>query len=757
MMLWILFLVCVRIGFISTDYALTHFDWRNKSFPKYWTAYIQQQLVLSFSSPQSKKGPIKKAKVTTMIHSLCGDSVKFLLTARKESWLCHEHYAEPEPLGPKVIQPTLKTYVLFTHCSASKHQKLWRQYDLAPMLSLNMTFLCMRLRHVYGSWLKNTINIHGLGLQFYFGGIQSKFSVYPGKFLYFELLFELFHEASVIYESSVISENLVTSLQMLRGMQALTADPLKQVQNILAKQLNVFTYKIEITKFQVLRIHRSMNMQFNVRFFVFVGPGFYSRKMELSNKANTTTIESFQCIVLTIIPSKYNKTVNNINYTGKNLKQKVVTIKNSTHSFIEFNSSKDLFPHTTVQFIFLVRSPPEYTVNVTFLRFDYTGAPETTCLFGGVSCYNTNSSDWMEEYCFCNKYIDKDSVDWHTARNIFSSSSTYLLILFAYHQYSSFHVKLQFSPSSCRTVKPQSICEIFLASKASREVYVESLFYTLRQTKIIHTGHKYCTVVQLSSGFYRVYPHKASPWTKIHLQNMNYPYFCQTNFSIEPTMESVTGIYTANFFGDYQKDGFKLNISVFDSDSTSGNYTLQQGEGHSQVHRTKVITSLSKLSCDLSTVCSLNKQNFLASAQFLFNNKLRFIVFLHPWSGSWVNIVMYFVERKQITFTLNHAVQLVTDESAAWANLPVATDTDKVLVLSSKKNRVRHEMLFFSFYIEQAYDQAAYLQARQWKSTDLCLSPESLPFVLAVPGKCTVLTLYTEVLQVPGNKTDLHA
>ncbi len=354
-----------------------------------------------------------------MIHSLHGDSAKFLLRAQKESWLCHEHYAEPKP--PKVIQPTLKTYVLSTHCSASKHEKLWREYDLAPMLSLNMTFLCLRLRHVYGNWDKNTISIHGLDQQFTFGGIQSKFSVYPGKFLSIEVHFEIFCDASVIYESSVISENLVTSFQMLSGLQVLTADPLMQVQNILAKQLNVFTYKIEITKFQVLCLHRRTNMQLNVRIFVFVGPGFHSRKMELSNKANTTMIEGFQCIVQTIIPSKYSTQINNIIYTGKNLKQKVVTTKNSTHSFIEFNSGKDLFPHTTVQLVFLVRSPPEYTVNVTFIRFDYTGAPERTCLFGGTSCYDMTSSDWMEEYCFCNKYIDKDAVNWHTARSIFSS------------------------------------------------------------------------------------------------------------------------------------------------------------------------------------------------------------------------------------------------------------------------------------------------------------------------------------------------
>ncbi len=198
---------------------------------------------------------------------------------------------------------------------------------------------------------------------------------------------------------------------------------------------------------------------------------------------------------------------------------------------------------------------------------------------------------------------------------------------------------------------------------------------------------------------------------------------------------------------------------MFDSDSTYGNYTIQQGENHSQVHRTRDITSLSKLSDDLSTVWSLNKQNFLASAQFLFNNKLIFMIFLHPWSGSWVNIVMHFVERKQITFTLNHLVQLEMDKSDVWATLPVASDTDKVLVFSSKHKMKRYEMLFFSLHVQQTYVQAAYLQGRYWNSTDLYLSRESCSFVLAVPGKCTILILhvYTKVLQGPGNKTSLHA
>ena len=233
---------------------------------------------------------------------------------------------------------------------------------------------------------------------------------------------------------------------------------------------------------------------------------------------------NFQCIVQ-IICQEQGIYKNNITYFGQRLPWNQIELKyfNDTKA-INFNSSSYFRPSDSYPILYLFHSPSNSVVKVKVTHFIYTGRPDIKCSFGGATVLEQHKKTFTELHNFCNKYLIKNHIKWPIPRNIYSSTSVSMLVLYAYNTYSDLTTKILVSYSLCKVIILKSPCEkLLLQNHKLLDEWTSSHMIHSTKMEIININPEICTVLQLSSGMYRSFPQGTNNIYQLLLEKEGFP------------------------------------------------------------------------------------------------------------------------------------------------------------------------------------------------------------------------------------------
>ena len=107
-----------------------------------------------------------------------------------------------------------------------------------------------------------------------------------------------------------------------------------------------------------------------------------------------------------------------------------------------------------------LHSDPAYKFNVTIRSIYNSNQGDVLCTYGGYSMYDIAGQGYHGISTICK----------HTKRNIYSQTSTMLLVVYSFREYGSFSVELEFSTTGC-TVWKIKFCTGYIIRNPS---FVES-------------------------------------------------------------------------------------------------------------------------------------------------------------------------------------------------------------------------------------------------------------------------------------------
>ena len=242
------------------------------------------------------------------------------------------------------------------------------------------------------------------------------------------------------------------------------------------ENIRVISYFIQVQKTQKIVLNIS-NANHSL---VFDGPGYFSeviQKRMLLIKTNKEyyTTTSFQCLLQVL--TFYNMRAFETSYFDFfgiyqtlhmiNLSNKIANIKIPS---IIYNN---------VPCILGIRVPSEQYVNITILHQSYKGQRTMDCKYGGIAFIENTEHAHNEVATICESH---NSTVSHN-RNIFSHSSSLIIVTYWYKSYSSMSVSLNVRSTVCQSVQID-ICKFHTRCRSHRNMkhcleYVGPIFKSL--------------------------------------------------------------------------------------------------------------------------------------------------------------------------------------------------------------------------------------------------------------------------------------
>ncbi len=624
-------------------------------------------------------------------------------------------------------------------------------FNLHTSLRLNLTFLEVKLRAVFGFWQSTMFCIFGRETKdkysrstkerFTFGGLKSEFSVYLlGRFVSVELNqhVDFLHGTMFKYSSHVISRGLVANIKPHQKHQKFL---LISSHKIIITELKVFALSIVVQKHQIINLQFNAFNQSKVCFLLFQGPGFNSPKSSVKKLEKRIVTNSFICLLQAVLHTGshvHGIQFKDVEYYGKDLLRTVVHAnQNTSLKELFFLSGKHKKYNSSACSVYLVQSPHETVVNITIQEFKFIGEPENSCKFGGISFYDSSSNTTTEEYLFCNKHLTTSSLQWSVSRSLFSYTSTYLLVIYAHNEYCSLHTRLQVSHSPCKTIKLQNVCEKMIAYKGRVNKYggYLNLLNTLLNEDVLSLNSSSCIMIEFSSGLYKVLPEKGEKsMSYLMIREGSYPTKCC--YSVHVKTSGITISHTANIFGDYfPGDNVYFHFDVIDSEKVLGNYTITGLE--QSVPHTKQISTLTRMYADIWEQWEKSDENFVAQINFFLKGSFRFISRFHHWAGSWMN---YLVQTSDVVLKSTPALELIRTGPIVFSYLPIPSKQDSFLVLTNRP--ITKTSLWFTFVLVgvQFFEGDINVAQREWRSAPINASGHS-KYILAAAGRFRKITM----------------
>ena len=227
----------------------------------------------------------------------------------------------------------------------------------------------------------------------------------------------------------VVLQYIVISRNVISNEAVGNISKILYMHRIHTIQLKLITYHIKVSKFQTICFYVTKEIYTNIK--IFDGPSVESKV--IATRMGKTCGATFQ--IITQISEKIV-----LQYKGENLSQ----IQNQ---FVGVNILNFEIPGFLCDIIRICgikfEALPGMYVNFTVVNFLFKGHKTSDCKFGGAAFYD-KQTHFLD---LCNGYGPS-----RPARNIYSTSSTLLVMIYTYLQESSLTIKVNVSTTSCKPV-----------------------------------------------------------------------------------------------------------------------------------------------------------------------------------------------------------------------------------------------------------------------------------------------------------------
>ncbi len=228
---------------------------------------------------------------------------------------------------------------------------------------------------------------------------------------------------------SVIDKMVVISKNTLRSKKSHT--PVWHIAFIQIMRVIKY-FHIQTSKLKFLLLPHDVSVD------IFDGPGPLSPKLKTVNQAVTST---FQCVVIAFITQKV--VSKQIQFSSKNhIFLKHQPLSPTGQAFISFNEC-----YKSNIAIHGFDTSPNLQINLTVLNLGHSSPSNHLCHHAGVSALG---EQFQEVYLECQNKVQM-------FRSTYSTSSSVILVLYCYPEYTSFNISLKISTTKCQ-IKRENTC-----------------------------------------------------------------------------------------------------------------------------------------------------------------------------------------------------------------------------------------------------------------------------------------------------------
>ena len=532
------------------------------------------------------------------------------------------------------------------------------------------------------------------------------------------------------------------------------------------ENITVISYFIQVHKTQKI----VLNITNTYHSLVFDGPGYFSeviqKRMFLikTNKEYYMTT-TFQCLlqILTFYKMIGLETAL-FDFFGIYQTQHTMNLINKTVN-IEIPS----IIYNNVPCILYVRVPSEQYVNVTILHQSYKGQRTMDCKYGGIAFIGNTEHAHNEVATICEPH---NSIISHN-RNIFSHSSSLIIVAYWYKNYSSISVSLNVTSTVCQSIqidicKFQIRCQLRYNMKHCLE-YVGPIFKSLNISfsyQLLKSGLQYslrenqCVIFQFT-------------------QNLKY------NTIYWPVNKYLSHCRLKIKASNFQKPGYILNYmfkgSSRHNQSDKEWYISFRGLNDKFCHKIGMIKNTQCFSRICSKINCFDSKNYIFSmfhqkylpfyeisnktngTEFLihvetktptFDTSFYFELNFARWTQGWIN-VMVWVTKALYTSTLQYPTEVIQIKMGRIRVKSVIGNPKNIFYLhlnSSKNSRKVHIFLALAMYskIDDRHWRYYYSLELFWRSC-FKLSNMLKTQPVSIPGSVSRISI--DIREIHNNIT----
>ena len=271
---------------------------------------------------------------------------------------------------------------------------------------------------------------------FIFCGQMSTFFLYPSSpkiNIKLSVMDKILYKVNMSY--MVMDNNLMeTSKGNFNSLEVLYSSV------SIREKLTVISYLIQVQKTQKI----ALNISNANHSLLFDGPGYASEVIQKRNQEYYMTT-TFQCLLQIL-------TLNNI-ITLKTSYFHFLRIYQTLHIINLSNKTANIeipsIIYNNVPTIIHIRVPSEQYVNITILHQLYKGQRTMDCIYGGIAFIENTKHAHNELATICESH---NSIVSHN-RNIFSHSSSLIIVTYWYKNYSNMSVTLNVTRTICQPIQ----------------------------------------------------------------------------------------------------------------------------------------------------------------------------------------------------------------------------------------------------------------------------------------------------------------
>ena len=647
---------------------LNHIDWRkniNKSQdPKHWISYVHKHLhvLLDYSSTrdilyvsaldtmaeqgnnsymkfqlvkyEDLKGQKRKIKrkSTFDYESLLDYATIYVINGSRTETLSTVPIQLSTAEPPSPFSPFYGLEMLPLP-SAPIHGSHTIYFSLEKEIRLNVTFLSIdflivgKICQYDKIWIQSQSKLSTSN--FVFCGIYSQFSLYPGS-RDVKLVIKVYkakHPINISVMFSVISNRIIESHSPLKSKPKPVLLTSTAVDNIIIQNTMVYSFKFQAEKYNGINFSLKLNNKMYI--LLFSGPGYKSRKINISETA-MYFVNTFQCSLQLI---KHTKVFSD-NFTSLILyKSKLLP---RTHKYMTDNEHRTIhLPITRGSkesdcLIFVFHTEKNNFLHLRINTFTQKGSSHPYCLHGGMIIYELNHKDPNMFESLCKKYEISETNDIFNQRSFYSYESALMVVFYQYKQYSVITIKFTLSTSDCKGIKI-NFCKIL--NDKNQLIKSNNLFSLMNELGnlqlLLFTNS--CFVLQFHT----------NPHTTLDFLNEN----CKISLSVGKN-QPRDQLWKLQLFGYLERR--KSNETVLNVDRKDFNTTIKVKYINNKIFLDDGCKSLSfllsdnhKMFCDF-----LSGNGILANVTYYvktptYKNTVTPKITVSRWSQSWTNIIIH--------------------------------------------------------------------------------------------------------------------
>ena len=462
-------MVNIQMCKIEAENPLQHIDWEADmtSMQKHWFAYVRKIM-----ESLLQKLNVKIIRLHSWLFQMSRNSLDF-------QYFMFIKYKLPclHKKSEHVLKPIIEMDYNPTFCTVHyTNTILMHTYEFLPdrHFRWNITFIYFNLIDVFGWCSINNMTVTQKFVQgvIVYCNLHSKLYFYTASSaIAFNVNIRQRMNAIFRVKFSVISKDVLSNEIVNTELKVKP----HSIHAIGKSRLKIYTYKIQVAKYERLVINLT---SFNDTYYIyFDGPGFMSKKTVLFYSNGTVKLSSFQCVMQVVQRSLYIYNVPKyITYKGRSFIMSQYVILNRQTQVFTLPGKLCLEDICILR----LRSSGNSILNVTITNHTYTGQLESKCGYGGTSFFEYSDITVTNMFTLCGPF-------WFPERSIYSHTSSVVVVVYSYQNYSSVQINFKISTSNCTLIK-LSPCQPRMK------------FEELLMTKLLKTDPTSCSVVQISSG-----------------------------------------------------------------------------------------------------------------------------------------------------------------------------------------------------------------------------------------------------------------